>query len=128
MVGSMDQYHRLKDKITITKSVGVIVGIILLISSAECISALPTITPSSDGQEVQGWLGLPDGKPPFPMILDTHGGPHSMYPDSFFADTQAWLDHGLAYCAVNYRGSATFGRAFKEKIWGDIGHFAHHIR
>lgn len=50
MVGSMDQHHRLKDMITITKSVGFIVGIILLISSVECISAFPTVTPSSDGQ------------------------------------------------------------------------------
>ncbi len=30
---------------------------------------------SSDGQEIQGWLGLPAGEGPFPAILYTHGGP-----------------------------------------------------
>jgi dipeptidyl aminopeptidase/acylaminoacyl peptidase len=30
---------------------------------------------SSDGQRIQGWLGLPDGEGPFPTVLETHGGP-----------------------------------------------------
>ena len=34
--------------------------------------------PSSDGQKIQGWLGLPDGQGPFPTILHTHGGPESV--------------------------------------------------
>jgi dipeptidyl aminopeptidase/acylaminoacyl peptidase len=86
--------------------------------------ALQTITfPSSDGQEVQAWLGLPDGDPPFPVIFDIHGGPHVVRTNYFRQTSQAWLDHGYAYCALNYRGSTTFGRAFKEQIWGDIGHW-----
>ena len=38
-------------------------------------------------------------------------------------DAQTWLDHGYAYLTINYRGSTTFGREFKEKIWGDLGHW-----
>jgi dipeptidyl aminopeptidase/acylaminoacyl peptidase len=79
--------------------------------------------PSSDGQEVQAWLGLPDGAGPFPMVFDIHGGPHAVRTNYFRQTGQAWLDHGFAYCALNYRGSMTFGRAFKEQIWGDIGHW-----
>ena len=79
--------------------------------------------PSSDGQEVQAWLGLPDGESPFPVIFDIHGGPHAVRTNYFRHTSQAWLDHGFAYCAINYRGSTTFGRAFKEQIWGDIGHW-----
>lgn len=78
---------------------------------------------SSDGQEVQAWLGLPDGDPPFPVVFDIHGGPHAVRTNYFRQTSQAWLDHGFAYCALNYRGSMTFGRAFKEQIWGDIGHW-----
>ncbi len=78
---------------------------------------------SSDGEEVQGWLGLPDGAGPFPTILSVHGGPHIAIPDVYGPGGQAWLDHGYAYLTVNYRGSTTFGRAFKEKIWGDLGHW-----
>jgi dipeptidyl aminopeptidase/acylaminoacyl peptidase len=78
---------------------------------------------SSDGQEVQAWLGLPDGEGPFPVVFDIHGGPHAVRTNYFRQTGQAWLDHGFAYCALNYRGSMTFGRAFKEQIWGDIGHW-----
>jgi len=81
------------------------------------------IFPSSDGQIVQAWLGLPDGEGPFSTIIDIHGGPHNMVTNYFSPDAQAWLDHGFAYCAVNYRGSTTFGREFEQKIWGQPGHW-----
>jgi dipeptidyl aminopeptidase/acylaminoacyl peptidase len=78
---------------------------------------------SSDGQEIQAWLGLPDGKGPFPTILETHGGPAAVMPNTFYPESQAWLDHGFAYLVINQRGSATFGKAFQEKIMGDFGHW-----
>ena len=78
---------------------------------------------SSDGTEIQGWLGLPEGTGPFPTILSIHGGPHEVTRETYDPDAQAWLDHGYAYLAMNYRGSTTFGREFKEKIWGDLGHW-----
>jgi dipeptidyl aminopeptidase/acylaminoacyl peptidase len=78
---------------------------------------------SSDGREVQGWLGLPDGQPPFPAIVHVHGGPHMVTADIFDPAAQSWLDSGFAYFTLNYRGSAMFGQDFKQKIWGDIGHW-----
>jgi dipeptidyl aminopeptidase/acylaminoacyl peptidase len=78
---------------------------------------------SSDGQEIQGWLALPDGEGPFPTILHMHGGPHLVMTDEFNPSSQTWLDHGFAYLSINYRGSITFGKAFMEQIWGDIGHW-----
>jgi dienelactone hydrolase len=78
---------------------------------------------SSDGQEIQGWLGVPDGQGPFPTILDTHGGPEAVMPEVFSPEGQAWLDHGFAYLTINYRGSTTFGKEFQEKIWGNPGHW-----
>jgi len=78
---------------------------------------------SSDGQMVQGWLGLPDGEGPFPTILETHGGPTAVQTEEFDPGSQAWLDHGFAYLTVNYRGSSSFGRAFEEKIRGNIGYW-----
>ena len=79
--------------------------------------------PSSDGQIVQGWLGLPDGAGPFPMVIETHGGPTAVQGNSFVPRAQAWLDHGFAYFSMNYRGSITFGRAFEQKIWGQPGYW-----
>jgi len=78
---------------------------------------------SSDGQTVQGWLGVPAGPGPFPTILDMHGGPHMMRPHYFDPAAQAWIDHGFAFLSINYRGSTSFGRPFQEKIWGNIGHW-----
>ena len=78
---------------------------------------------STDGEIIQGWLGLPDGKGPFPTILHTHGGPETATVEYFMPNSQAWIDHGFAWLAINYRGSTGFGRAFREKIWGDLGHW-----
>lgn len=77
--------------------------------------------PSSDGQIIQGWLGLPDGDGLFPTVIEMHGGPTEVQANLFFPDSQAWLDHGFAYFTINYRGSTTFGREFEQKIWGQPG-------
>lgn len=78
---------------------------------------------SSDGTEIQGWLGQPEGTGPFPTILSVHGGPLVAERETYDPDAQTWLDHGYAYASINYRGSTTFGKEFQEKIWGDLGHF-----
>jgi dipeptidyl aminopeptidase/acylaminoacyl peptidase len=76
---------------------------------------------AEDGQRLQGWLATPEGAGPFPAVIETHGGPESVQTDAFLPRAQVWLDHGFAYLSVNYRGSTTFGRAFKEAIWGRVG-------
>ncbi len=79
--------------------------------------------PASDDAHVQGWLGLPHGTGPFPTILELHGGPEFAITDVFSPSSQCWLDHGFAYLAVNYRGSAGFGSEFQSKIRGALGHW-----
>lgn len=78
---------------------------------------------SSDGQDIQGWVAVPDGAGPFPTILETHGGPSAAQFEAFSPRSQAWLDHGFAYLTINYRGSTTFGKEFEKKINGDLGHW-----
>ena len=77
--------------------------------------------PSSDGQMIQGWLGVPDGQGPFPTIVHTHGGPTSVMTERWLPESQAWIDHGFAFLTINYHGSITFGREFEEKLWGNLG-------
>jgi len=79
--------------------------------------------PSSDGQRIQGWLGVPEGEGPFPTILHTHGGPEAVMTEMFGPGSQTWMDHGFAFLTINYRGSTTFGREFQEKIWGNVGYW-----
>jgi dipeptidyl aminopeptidase/acylaminoacyl peptidase len=76
---------------------------------------------STDNQEIQGWLAVPDGPGPFPAIVHVHGGPEAAMTEVFGPASQSWLDHGFAFFSINYRGSTTFGRAFLEQIWGNVG-------
>jgi dipeptidyl aminopeptidase/acylaminoacyl peptidase len=78
---------------------------------------------SSDGQMIQGWLGMPDGQGPFPTILHTHGGPEAVMTELYAPGSQGWMEHGFAFLTINYRGSTTFGREFQEKIWGNVGYW-----
>lgn len=79
--------------------------------------------PSSDGEMIQAWVATPEGTGPFPTIMHMHGGPTAVTTNVFLASAQAWLDHGFAFCSVNYRGSVTFGQDFEKKIWGNLGHW-----
>jgi dipeptidyl aminopeptidase/acylaminoacyl peptidase len=72
-------------------------------------------------QPIQAWLSLPEGEGPFPAVIETHGGPESATMEMFLPRGQVWTDHGYAYLTINYRGSTTFGREFKEAIWGRPG-------
>jgi dipeptidyl aminopeptidase/acylaminoacyl peptidase len=76
---------------------------------------------SIDQQAIQGWLAVPDGAGPFPTILHVHGGPEAAMTELFLPSSQSWVDNGFAFLSINYRGSETFGRAFLEQIWGDLG-------
>lgn len=110
--------------ISLDQITGDLLHTVLAISDVPAGRPFRSVTfPSSDGVLVQAWVGTPAGPGPFPVIFDTHGGPHFAAFHSFNPTAQAWLDHGFAYITVNYRGSTTFGRAFQEKIWGNIGHW-----
>ncbi len=77
--------------------------------------------PSTNGATIQAWLALPEGDGPFPTILHTHGGPAAVMTEVYSSEAQSYLDHGLAFLSINYRGSVTFGKAFEEAIWGNPG-------
>lgn len=76
-----------------------------------------TLVTSADGTSVQLWSARPDGREPLGTILAIHGGPNLVVVDRYDPSAQAWLDAGFAYAALNYRGSVTFGRAFREGFW-----------
>jgi dipeptidyl aminopeptidase/acylaminoacyl peptidase len=76
---------------------------------------------SENGDEIHGWVAVPEGNGPFPTILHTHGGPTSVQTKAFSPLAQTWLDHGFAFCSLNYHGSVTFGKKFEKSIWGNLG-------
>src|SRR5262249_49571312 len=75
-----------------------------------------------DGREIEGFLTLPRGEPPFPAILHVHGGPIWASQDRPPHDgILALIEHGYAVFEPNVRGSTGHGRSFAELVVGDMG-------
>ncbi len=72
-------------------------------------------------ETVHAWIATPPGNGPFPTVVHTHGGPSAIMTDLYLPDAQAWIDHGFAFCSINYHGSTTFGADFKNCINGNLG-------
>ncbi|MFJ6533493.1 alpha/beta hydrolase family protein [Microbacterium sp. NPDC091662] len=80
-----------------------------------------TLVTSADGTRVQLWSGRPAGRESLGTVLEIHGGPMLVAVDAYNPSAQAWIDAGFAYASLNYRGSVTFGRAFREGFWNAGG-------
>ncbi|MEO8424612.1 MAG: prolyl oligopeptidase family serine peptidase, partial [Actinomycetota bacterium] len=90
---------------------------------ASSIASRQVLTWSApDGLEIQGFLTLPRGEGPFPLILDVHGGPVWAYADSWpGAFLGLFLARGYALLQPNPRGSWGRGRDFAARVVGDMG-------
>ena len=83
--------------------------------------------PDGDGgtERVDAWLLRPQGKGPFPVLVDMHGGPQSAvlvdYPSHVY-----WyelLARGWMILAPNTVGSAGYGSSFAKRLigrWGEL--------
>jgi dipeptidyl aminopeptidase/acylaminoacyl peptidase len=74
-----------------------------------------------DGYAVHGWVAVPAGEGPFPVILQIHGGPYAQYGIRVFDETQVLVEAGYAVVYGNPRGSAGYGRAHGRSIRGRMG-------
>jgi dipeptidyl aminopeptidase/acylaminoacyl peptidase len=73
------------------------------------------------GDTIHGFVTTPQGPGPFPTIASIHGGPEWHHTDLWDPAVQAFVDEGFAVLQVNYRGSSGRGKAFREKLKGNIG-------
>lgn len=89
-------------------------------TEAGIIEPQALVVPSSDGHEVHGWVLVPPGKGPHPVLLNIHGGPFSQYTVALFDEAQVYAEAGYAVVMCNPRGSAGYGqahgRAIKERM------------
>ncbi len=76
---------------------------------------------ASDGEAVEGWILIPQGKGPFPSILEIHGGPKTSYGHAFMFEFYYLLSQGFAVIFTNPRGSSGYSEEFALKIRGDFG-------
>ena len=74
---------------------------------------------SVDGFRIQGWIVKPPDFDPakkYPLMLEIHGGPHSMYNGAFNLARQDHVANGYVLLYTNPRGSTGYGSAFGNAI------------
>jgi len=74
---------------------------------------------SHDGREIEAWVALPpdfkaDGS--FPLLLEIHGGPYTMYGPYFASEIQRYAAEGYVTVWSNPRGSTGYGEDFALAI------------
>jgi dipeptidyl aminopeptidase/acylaminoacyl peptidase len=83
-----------------------------------------------DGRRIQGWYYPPipgdatagrRRSPRAPLVLEIHGGPHTLYGWAPMWEWQVLAGQGIGVYAANPRGSEGYGQAFNAANSGDWG-------
>lgn len=69
---------------------------------------------SFDDLTVPAFYYRPASAPPYPVVIDIHGGPESQRRPIFSAVTQYLVNQGFAVLAPNVRGSSGYGKTYLE--------------
>ncbi|WP_427017776.1 S9 family peptidase [Pseudarthrobacter sp. P1] len=89
-------------------------------AEAGVLGLMEAVYDGADGHPVHGWMLLPEGEGPHPVLLTIHGGPFSQYGWGLFDEAQVYASAGYAVLMCNPRGSAGYGfdhgRAIKEAM------------
>jgi len=95
----------------------------------EYLSRPRTISfPTTGGEVAHGFyyppvnrdFAPPEGELP-PLVVWSHGGPTGSTSPGFTLGRQFWTSRGFALVDVNYRGSAGYGRAYRNALRGRWG-------
>lgn len=76
---------------------------------------------AADGHPAHGFLVLPEGEGPHPVLLVVHGGPFMYHCRGFFDEAQVYASAGYAVVLPNPRGSAGYGQAHGQAVVGAFG-------
>lgn len=67
---------------------------------------------SEDDMEIAGYITVPNGEPPFPLVVFPHGGPHVTETITYDPWAQMLANHGYLVLQPQYRGSHNYGTKF----------------
>jgi dipeptidyl aminopeptidase/acylaminoacyl peptidase len=76
---------------------------------------------TADGYPVHGWVTVPEGEGPHPVVLMIHGGPFAQYGHQLFDETQVYAAAGYAVVMCNPRGSSGYGHEHGRAVIGSVG-------
>lgn len=79
---------------------------------------------SKDGLTVHGWIMKPvqyTEEEKYPLIVEVHGGPHTLYANTFFHEMQLLAAKGYGVLYVNPRGSHGYSQEFVDGVRGNYG-------
>lgn len=71
-----------------------------------------------DGQPVPAFLTVPQGKPPFPLLVLPHDGPFVQETLGFDEWAQLLANYGYMVLQPQYRGSLGYGMQFHRAVFG----------
>lgn len=74
-----------------------------------------------DGYPVHGWVVVPEGEGPHPVLLVVHGGPFAQYDWGLFDEAQVYASAGYLVVLPNPRGSAGYGESHGRAVVGALG-------
>ncbi len=84
-------------------------------------SKLITLT-TEDNSQLEAFITLPTNVKKAPLLVIPHGGPIGVSNSRHYsAEIQVLVDAGFATLQVNYRGSAGYGKKFKQQGMGQWG-------
>jgi len=72
---------------------------------------------SRDGLTIPGYLTVPNGEPPFPLIVLPHGGPYVQETVVYDEWSQMLANNGYLVLQPQYRGSYGYGAEFYRIAW-----------
>jgi len=78
-----------------------------------------------DGRKIPAILTIPQGEPPFPLIVHPHGGPFVAESVTYDERAQMFANNGYLVIQPQYRGSQNYGLDFYHAAFdgeGEIGH------
>lgn len=76
---------------------------------------------SRDGLKIPAFLTVPNGEPPFPLIVLPHGGPYVQETVVYDEWAQMLANNGYLVLQPQYRGSQGYGQEFYEIAFLDGG-------
>ena len=92
------------------------------IDPAHMRSMQPILLKARDGLALHGFLTLPAGDKPYPLIVLPHGGPHGIADLwGYDPEVQLFASRGYAVLQVNYRGSGGYGSDFQQRGYRQWG-------